>query len=255
MTGFDPADLTRNAFLGGRLTLLQPRGGYRAGIDPVLLAAACPARTGQSVLDLGCGGGVAGLCLAVRVPGIALTGVELQPDYADLARKNAALNGIAAEVVTADIQTLPADLRQRNFDHVIANPPYFREGRRSPSPDTGRETGLAETAPLKAWVDAAARRLAPKGTLTIIQRAERLPELIAASLERLGSLQFLPIAGRVGRDAHLVLVHARKGGRAAPRLAAPLVLHEGDRHVTDGDDYTQRISQVLRNGAPLNLWS
>ena len=95
--------LSDDAFLGGRLRLWQPVAGYRAATDPVLLAAACPAVTGQSVLDLGCGAGAAGLCLAARVPGIALAGLEVQAGYAALARANAARNGIAFEVHEGDV--------------------------------------------------------------------------------------------------------------------------------------------------------
>ncbi|MCZ8088489.1 MAG: methyltransferase, partial [Rhodobacteraceae bacterium] len=87
--------LSDDKFLMGRLRLLQPVKGYRAATDPVLLAAACPARAGETVLDLGCGAGAAGLCLATRVPGVVLAGLEVQPEYADLARRNADRNGVA----------------------------------------------------------------------------------------------------------------------------------------------------------------
>ena len=118
----DP-DLSRDAFLCGRLHLWQPRKGYRAATDPVLLAAACPARSGQSVLDLGCGVGAAALCLATRVPGLDLHGLELQESYASLARRNAAENAIPMHIETGDLADMPAALRL-SFDHVIANPPY-----------------------------------------------------------------------------------------------------------------------------------
>ena len=94
MTG----DLTHDAFLCGKLHLWQPKQGYRAATDAVLLAAACPAKAGQSVLDLGCGVGAASLCLASRVAGLVQTGLELQEDYAALARQNAAENGVALNV-------------------------------------------------------------------------------------------------------------------------------------------------------------
>ena len=84
------AQLTHDAFLCGKLHLWQPKHGYRAATDAVLLAAACPAVAGQSVLDLGCGVGAASLCLASRVAGLVQTGLELQEDYAALARQNAA---------------------------------------------------------------------------------------------------------------------------------------------------------------------
>ena len=98
---FADDDLTRNAFLGGRVHLWQPVRGYRAGIDPVCLAAAVPARATQCVLDLGCGAGAATLCLGARVAGLDLTGVEMQPAYADLARRNATGNGQAMTVICA----------------------------------------------------------------------------------------------------------------------------------------------------------
>ncbi|WP_101068733.1 tRNA1(Val) (adenine(37)-N6)-methyltransferase [Roseovarius salinarum] len=245
------AGLTRDAFLGGRLQILQPRGGYRAGVDPVLLAASVPARAGQSVLDLGCGTGVAALCLGARVPGLDLSGLELQPEYAELARRNAADNGIPLQVHEGDLRAMPAALRARQFDHVIANPPYFDRSCGSPSHDTGRDTALGGSTPMADWMAAAARRTAPKGYVTMIQRAERLPELLSAAQETLGSLQALPLVPRRGRAARLVLLRGRRGGRAAFRLHDGWVLHRGAAHESDGDDYTRAAARVLRLGKAL----
>ncbi|MEX0286975.1 MAG: tRNA1(Val) (adenine(37)-N6)-methyltransferase [Paracoccaceae bacterium] len=244
-------DLTHDAFLGGRLHLWQPRTGYRAGIDPVLLAAAVPARAGQTALDLGCGAGAAALCLAARVPGVQIAGVERQADYADLARRNAEDGGFDCTIVQADLTELPADLRQRQFDHVFANPPYFDPAQSRPAQDAGREAGRAGDTPLATWVQTAARRLAPSGMLHMIQRAARLPELLAACENRLGSMELLPLAPRQNRAAHLVILRARKGGRAPFTLHAPCLLHIGEKHERDADSYTPEISAVLRNGAAL----
>ena len=250
---FGKVDLSRDNFLGGRLSLFQPRRGYRAGADPVLLAAAVPARPGQAVLELGCGAGVAVMCLGVRVPGLALHGVELQEDYAALARRNAGENGLELAVFTADLRALPPDLRARSFDHVLANPPYFQPGRGTPAADAGRANGRAGETRLSDWVDAATRRLCPGGYLTLIQRAARLPDLLSAMDGRLGSVAVKPLAPRVGRAAELVIVQARKGGRAAFRLLAPLVLHEGARHERDEDSYTREVQAILREAAPLEI--
>lgn len=250
MSSFSDSDLTCNDFLGGRVRLWQPRSGYRAGVDPVLLAASVPARAGQSVLELGCGAGAAIQCLMARVPQLRATGVELQPAYAELARRNAAENA-ALTVVQADLNALPDDLRQMQFDHVIANPPYYKPGAHSPSVDPGRRVALGEDTPLSDWIDTAARRLAPRGYLHMIQKADRLPDMLTGCAGRLGSVEVLPLSPRAARDAELVILRARKGGRAAFRLHAPLVLHEGDRHLTDGDSYTPQVSAVLRQGADL----
>lgn len=245
----DEAALTRDAFLGGRVAIWQPRQGFRASVDPVLLAAACPARPGDRVLDLGTGVGTAALCLAARVPDLALAGLELQPAYADLARRNAAEAGLAMEVVTGDLAAMPAPLR-RDFDQVIANPPYAPRGG-TPSPDPARALALQGDLPLDAWIDAAARRLRPGGTATLILAAEALAEALAALPPRLGSTVLLPIAPRDGRPARLVILRAKKGGRAPLRLLSPLILHDGPTHDGDRDSFTPRLRQVLRDGADL----
>ena len=238
-------DLTHDAFLGGRLHLWQPRRGYRAGVDPVLLAASVPAKPGQSVLDLGCGAGAAALCLGARVPGLDLLGVERQADYAALAVRN------GLDVVTADLTDLPDVVKQRSFDHVLANPPYFDRSAGHQATDTGREGALGIDTPLAAWVDAAARRLKPKGYLHLIHRAERVPDVLAAVQPRLGSLALWPICPRHGKAAELVILRARKEGRAPFCLHSPIVMHAGARHDRDGDDYTPEIQAVLRDGAAL----
>ncbi|MCU0803249.1 MAG: methyltransferase, partial [Rhodobacteraceae bacterium] len=173
---FADTDLSRDAFLCGRLHLWQPVRGYRAATDPVLLAACVDAKAGQRVLDLGCGAGAASLCLAARVPGLVQAGLELQPAYAGLARRNAADNGVALEVVEGDVAAMPAVLR-REFDHVIANPPYYPAGG-TPSPDVGRATALQVGTPITAWVEAGLRRLAPGGVLTLIISVDLLPMVL-----------------------------------------------------------------------------
>ncbi|MDZ4093561.1 MAG: methyltransferase, partial [Paracoccaceae bacterium] len=156
---FTAADLTDDAFLGGKLRLWQPKKGYRAATDPVLLAACTPAKAGQSVLDMGCGAGTAALCLAVRVPGLVLAGLELQPAYAELARRNAARAAIALDVAEGNVMAMPKPLK-RGFDHVISNPPYYPPVG-TPSPDPARATALREDVALGDWIGAASRRLTP----------------------------------------------------------------------------------------------
>lgn len=245
------AELRRDGFLGGRLHLSQPAAGYRAGADAVMLAAACPARPGETVLELGCGAGVALLCLGARVPGLALTGLEVQPDYAGLARDNARQNGIAAQIVTGDLTRMPAELRGQGFDHVIANPPYFLSG--PVAPDPGRGAARHEEAPLSQWVETGLRRLRPGGWLTLIHRAERLGAILSLLGGNAGEITILPVSARTGRDAGRVIVLARKGAKAPLRLLFPFVMHEKPSHLTDGEDLTQAAHAILRDGQPLNL--
>ncbi len=242
--------LSDDSFLCGRLRLLQPQKGYRAATDAVLLAAACPARPGESVLDIGCGAGAATLCLAARVPDLRLAGLELQPEYADLARRNAARNGMAVAVHEGDLARMPAALR-RDFDQVIANPPWYPPGG-TPSPVAVRATAMQIDLPVSAWIAAAARRLAPGGWLTLIAGADSLPDMLGALAPKLGSAAVLPLAARSGRPALRVILRARKGGRAAFRLLAPLIIHEGAAHLGDREHYTTEANAILRDGASLS---
>lgn len=247
---FAPEDLTHDAFLCGKLHLWQPLKGYRAATDPVLLAAACPAKSGERVLDLGCGVGAAALCLGARVPGLILAGLELQPAYAALARQNATENALPMQVEEGDLGHMPRALRVE-FDHVIANPPYYPAGG-TPSPLTARATALQVDTPLSAWVEAAARRLTPGGWLTLICGADGLPALLAAMGTKLGTASVLPLQPREGRPALRILLRARKGGKGAFRLLAPLVLHKGASHDGDRENYTPRANAVLRGGESLS---
>ncbi|PRX37302.1 tRNA1(Val) A37 N6-methylase TrmN6 [Meinhardsimonia xiamenensis] len=246
-----PPDLTEDGFLGGRLVIAQPARGFRSGTDAVLLAAAVPAEAGQTVLELGCGAGAAALCLARRVPGVRVTGVEILPAMAALARRNAERNGLALEVIEADVGALPRALRARSFDHVMMNPPYFTPGSGTSPEEPGRAMGNAGPRALGDWLDTGIRRLGPKGRLTVIQRSERLPEILRVLEGRLGQITVLPLQGRTGRPADRVIVTGRKGSRAPFRLLAPLVIHEGHAHVEKGESFTPAVARVLREGAGL----
>jgi len=247
MTSTSDTDLTHDAFLGGLIHLWQPRAGYRAGVDPVLLAASVPAQAGESVLDLGCGVGAAALCLGARVPGLDLMGVEQQAEYAALAGRN----GLPVAIGT--VTDLPDEVRARSFDHVLANPPFFDRKSGREASDAGREVARGLNTPLSDWIKAGAKRLRHKGYLHVIHRAERVPDLLAAAEGRLGSPEIWPISPRVGRAAELVIFRARKDGRADFRLHAPIILHEGAHHLRDADSYTPVIRAVLREGAALGI--
>lgn len=239
--------------LGGKTHIFQPREGYRAGTDPVLLAASVQARSGQSVLDLGCGGGVALCCLGARVAGLQLAGLELQPGYADLARRNLDHNGLTGTIWTGDVACPPADLRAQNFDHVIANPPYFETARGVVARDSGRGTGRAGEIPLDVWVATAAKRLRPRGYATFIQRIERLPELMAAMHGHLGSLELLPLLPRTGRPPRLFLIRGRKNGRAPFVCHTPRPIHPDTIRPEQPDNYTESFRNVMLLGKALDF--
>ena len=245
--------LTHDAFLGGRLHLWQPQSGYRAGVDPVLLAASITATPGQSVLDVGCGVGAAAFCLGARVGGLDLSGLEIQPDYADLATSNAREAGLPFDVHIGDIQSPPDPIKQRSFDHVITNPPYFAATARTSSGKIGRDQAHMWDISPSDWVKLCLKRVKPKGRLHVIHRAEALGDLLSDLPQNWGAIDVCPIAPRAGRKAELVIVRGCKDARRQLHLLAPIIMHEGDKHLQDGDDYTPEISAVLRHGAALNI--
>ena len=189
--------------LDGRVCLRQPLAGYRAAIDPVLLAAAVPARPGDRVLELGCGVGAAALCLLTRQPDLAVTGLELQPGLAALARHNAEVNGLSAgsapgsaagglTVVEGDVAAPPKTLGS-GYDRVLLNPP-FQPSAVEASPLASKDLANREgRAPLTVWLELGLRRLKQGGTVTLIHRAERLNAILAGLDGFAGDLRVLPL--------------------------------------------------------------
>ena len=249
--GFAPEALIQHGFLGGRVHVNQPREGYRSGVDAVYLAAAAPAKSGESVLDLGAGAGVASFCLAARINDLDQYALEVEEAYAALARANAAETGLPLTVHHGDVEDAPLALRARSFDGVIANPPYYR-ATAGPVSET-RDAAHRERVPLDVWIDCALRRLTPGGWLVFIQRADRLSEVLIGLNGRAGDVCVKPLAGRLGRAASRVIVKARKGARGPLTLCAPLIEHEGPEHLRDGDDYSDQARAILRHGEALDF--
>ena len=246
-----PKDTTLDLFLGGKLRIFQPSEGYRAGIDPVLLAASLPVKPGERVLELGCGVGVASLCLMRRTHEVEVKGVEINATLADLARRNARENGLAYEVFEADIMQMPRSLLDLSFDHVMVNPPYFDRTRGSRSNHQDKERARGEMTPLTTWVDIASRRVKAKGYVHFIFRTERLPDLLSALPAHMGSVEVTPFVSRHGRGSELMILKARKAGKAPFRLLPQVVLHKSPKHTADQDDYTQQLTGILREGHAL----
>ena len=241
-------ETTRDAFLGGRLTIRQPKRGYRTGADPVFLAAAVDAKPGQSVLELGCGAGTALACLLTRCPEVQGTGVEKDSAMAKLAVSNLSDNELKAQIVVGDVADLPKNIRAQSFDHVMMNPPFFDRNEGSAAEESTREAGRGEGAKLSTWLDTGLRRLRPGGSLTMINRIEKLPAALAAIHLRAGDIIVLPMTGRVGRPAKHFVLRAKKDANGPIKLLHPFVLHQGRHHEKDGDSYTPEASGVLRRG-------
>jgi tRNA1(Val) A37 N6-methylase TrmN6 len=226
------ADTTEDAFLDGELRLRQPKSGHRAGHDAMLLAAATAAKAGDRVAEFGAGVGAAGLALARRVGGIELVLAEIDPDLAALARENAALNAIPANVVVLDVTALAesfagAGLNPDSVDAVLMNPPFNDAARHRASPDPARASAhVADSTTLDKWVHAARRLLKSGGALTLIWRADGIAEALAALGRGFGSLMILPVHADATSPAIRVLIRGVKGGKAPARVLSSLLLND-----------------------------
>jgi len=255
--------VTDDAFLGGKLQLLQPRRGYRAGLDAVLLAAAVPVGAhllpqsgGGNMLDVGAGVGTVGLCAARRIENLTVTLLEREPQLVDLATRNIARNGLEDRVgvlmsdATAQSHSpLGCNLPAESFSVVVANPPYSDCGRGTPSADplkrNSNALGSGET--LDQWCRFMARMCEPGGLAIMIHTAAGLAAILAGLENRFGAILAQPLHPREGEEANRIIVAARKGRRAPLRLLPGIPLHGCD------NAFTPRITAVLREGAGLDL--
>lgn len=221
-----------------------PRGAHRAGTDAVLLAGLLAPEAGEILYDIGAATGAVGLAAALQAPASRAVLVERDPALAEMARANAAANGLAGrvETIVADVLASGAERRTAGLsaglaDLVLTNPPFFEAGRHRASPVAGKAQahGFAEGGPqggLDAWLRACTDLLKPGGRLGLIHRADALPACLEALRGRFGSVRVRPVHPRADRDAIRILVSAVKGSRAPLSLAPPLVLHGADGRFT-----------------------
>ncbi|WP_253963290.1 tRNA1(Val) (adenine(37)-N6)-methyltransferase [Aurantimonas marianensis] len=220
--------------------VLQPaRGGYRSGLDAMLLAATLPESATGSVADIGAGAGVVGLAAACRAERVEVTLVEKSPVMAELARRGLALPENApyrhrARVVEADILAgragrEAAGLGDGAFQHVLTNPPFYPHGHRaSPDPLRAEALSAADADFLPAWMRACAALLDPGGLFTAIVRPDALPAMLQASEGRLGGMRVLPVHSRPMTPAKRLIVSGRKGSRAPLAVLPGRTLHAPD---------------------------
>jgi tRNA1(Val) A37 N6-methylase TrmN6 len=231
-----------DTFLNGRVKVRQPEKGFRAGLDAVMLAAAVP--ESATALELGAGAGTASLCLASRLPSVAITGIEIDRELVQLANDNAAANGMQDRVrfAAANAFALPLEFK-RDYDCVLMNPPFHGEGQASPEP--GRARALMDDGTLGDWLQAGLKRTVSNGIFTAVLRADRMNEALSAL--PLTGVSVLPLWPKAGEPAKRILVQLRKGSAAPLRLLPGLILHD------DSGAYTGAADAILRGKAALAL--
>lgn len=241
-------------FLGGRVQAIQPKKGFRAGLDSVLLAASVN-QNAETLLELGAGVGVASCCTLVDLPQLKAVLVEIDGDTLDLARQNLRDNGLEmrAQTLLLDVTQkgmvrAEAGLKTDVYSCVIANPPFFdiKSGTNPPVMSRAKARHMGE-GDLDKWVKTAAASAAPRGEIIFIHTVNSLPELLNAFSARFGAITVLPIISRPGQDANRVLVRGIKASRAPLKLLSPLILHG-----REGREFAPLAEKIFRGRSRLH---
>ncbi len=250
-----PSSLSEDAFLGGKIKCLQPEKGYKAGIDAVFLAATIPVSAGDNVFEAGTGVGVAALCVVARNPAIQLTGIEQAARYAMLCDENAKRNGFGhnIKIIHGDVKdALRKDLahmpQHGSFAHAFANPPFFEDGKATPSPSLLKAQAHSfGPEDLELWIKVLGAMVSMRGSVTMIHRADSLGRILAAMEEKFGDIRVAPLYPREGTSANRVIVQGIRGSRAPLQLLPGLILHDS------GNEFTPDAEAVLREGVAWRL--
>ncbi len=240
--------VTVDDFLGGAIKLIQPKDGYRVSMDTVMLAASVPAKAGERVIEGGVGSAGAALCLARRVPGVQVFGLDIQDDMLAFAQRNIDHNQLGEQVQVVKGCITSRDIGEATFDHVMVNPPYLADGRGIRPPVESK--GLAHmdsSAALVDWIKFCIHVVKNRGTVSIIYRADRVDEVIAHLHRRVGELKIMPLWPRLGAPAKRVIIQGRKGVHGAASILPGLALHG------EVARYTREAEAILRDGAALDL--
>jgi len=243
------ARISEDSVLDGRVTLLQPKSGFRAAIDPILLAASVPVGSKDQVLDCGTGTGAAALALAARIEDASIMGVDVQPGLVALAVRAAERNGFDERVrfTAMDIADPPASFARQMFDHVMSNPPFLAATNGQTPADPARALATVEsTADLAAWIGFMAGRLRDGGTLSVIHRHDRVDEIAAELAGDFGDIRCLDLVPvDDGRPIKRAIVQAVKGGAFGDIRRSRLVLHNADGGFTQAADAVLRDAKAL----------
>lgn len=238
--------ISTDNFLDGKVRLRQSEKGYRATSDSVLLASAVLAKPGQTVLDVGCAGGVVSFCLNVRVPNLKLTGVDIQESLISMAKENNLLNEKEIVFFKADILKKCPLLNGMQFDHVVTNPPFYANGCGRNNKE--QDVAFHEKESVEKWIRCCAKYVKAKGSLTLIHRVEALPEILnALQKTSLRGIQVIPFVKNFNTNPKRVIVRAFLGSKKPFEMTAPFVLHENE-----GNGYTAQAEGILRFGKSLD---
>lgn len=251
--GHQLSDITEDSFLGGKLSISQPRKGFRAGLDSVLLAAAINAQSGDKVFEIGSGVGTVLFCLMSRVSGLKSFAIEIMDEYHSLSLLNAKRNKFKAELILGDFLK-EKKLKNESYDHVFFNPPYYSAKDYKTSGNKLLEIANIEyPGMLKKMLSLALKRCKPYGYITLIHRPARISDILSILKDGAGEIKILPIVSSNSSMSSRVIVRARKSARGETKLLNPLFIYKNSKNLSFQKEYTSEIYKILKNGCGLNF--
>ena len=238
-------DYTKDYLLNKQITVFQPKDGYRASTDAVLLSAALNARKNDTILDVGSGTGAISLCIAERFKdyNVKIIGLEIQKELVELSNKSSIENGFDGFLtyICHDIKT-PFKPR---FNHIITNPPYSEGDMPSPNKNKAIAHNHQDFS-LKEWITFCIKRLEPQGFFYIINRAEATTEILSTISGKLGNIKIIPLYSKKGQDAKRVIITAQLDSKAPAKITPGLIIHD------ENGKYTNDAEKILRDGQKLS---
>ena len=238
-------DETLESLFGGRLKILQKKKGYRYTIDSVLLAHFVEPKKKDRILELGAGSGVIGLMLAFRHHGVQVTGLELQADLVDMAKRSVAMNGLEGRVkmICGDARKAAEFLEPRSQDIAVFNPPYRKMGSGQVNPATEKALARHEIAgSIADFLKAASHALEPGGRVFMIYPCSRMVEAIHRM--RAGKIEpkrLRMVHSKPGSRGDFILVEGMKGGGEELAVLPPLFVYK------EGEGYSEELEALFRN--------
>lgn len=230
-------DLHRNGYV-----IIQDPKRFCFGIDAVILSGFAEVKKGENVMDLCTGTGIIPILLEAKTEGSHFTGLEIQEESVEMARRSVRLNGLEDKVTIdfGDVKNTEALYRASSFDVVTVNPPYMNEGgglKNGYSPKTiARHEVLCS---LEDVVDAAARLLVPQGRLYMVHRSHRLTDImVTLRNHRLEPKRLRFVHSYADREPVMVLVEAVSNGKPMVKVMPPLIIYKED------GEYTGEIMKI-----------
>ena len=234
-----------NLLPGERIDELQ-RNGYRIiqnperfcfGMDAVLLSGFARAKKQERCLDLGCGNGIIPILMEAKTEGKHFTGLEIQPESADMAKRSVALNGLQdrIDIVEGDIKDASKIFGASSFHVVTTNPPYMTAQHGLTNLYEAKTIARHEVlCNLEDIIRESARLLMPGGRFYMVHRPFRLAEIISLMVQyRMEPKRMRLVYPFVDREPNLVLIEGLRGGKSRMTVEKPLIVYKEPGKYTD----------------------